>query len=152
MARDAAWRNRSRCRCLGAIARRCNGGWGHVAREGAQRGCSERGSWASSMIASGAQIRAARAFLGWSQEDLAKAAALAVNAIRDWEAQHGKPLDHFSATGYGPERITDALRRAGLELTFDPPGVGINPDSYEPNKKPPIYERWEKHRKPKQRP
>jgi len=29
--------------------------------------------------------------------------------------------------------------------------VGINPDLYEPNKKPPIYERWEKYRKPKQR-
>ena len=52
---------------------------------------------------------------------------------------------------YGPERITEALRRAGLELTFDPPAVGINPDLYKPDRKPPIYERWEKHRKAKQR-
>jgi len=103
------------------------------------------------MIASGAQIRAARGFLGWSQEDLAKAAGLTVNAIRYWEAQHGKTLDHYSATGYGPERITDALRRAGLELRYDPPAVSINPDLYKPDKKPPIYERWEKCRKPKQR-
>src|SRR5262245_15101069 len=103
------------------------------------------------MIASGAQIRAARGFLGWSQEDLAKAAGLSVNAIRYWEAQHGKPLDHYSATTYGPERITDALRRAGLVLRYDPPAVGINPDLYKPDKKPPLYERWEKYRKPKQR-
>jgi len=103
------------------------------------------------MIASGAQIRTARGFLGWSQEDLAKAAGLNVNAIRYYEAQHGQPLHFATATGYGANRITDALRRAGLLLTFDPPGVGINPDLYEPNKKPPIYERWEKYRKSKQR-
>src|SRR5262245_20539198 len=103
------------------------------------------------MIASGAQIRAARGFLGWSQEDLAKAAGLHVNAIRCYEAQHGQPLHFTTATGYGANRITDALRRAGLLPTFDPPAVGINPDLYKPDKKPPLYERWEKYRKPKQR-
>ena len=54
-----------------------------------------------------------------------------------------------TATGYGANRITDALRRAGLELTFDPPGVGINPDVYKPDQKPPILKRWEKYRKSK---
>lgn len=101
------------------------------------------------MIASGAQMRAARGFLGWTQEDLARAAGLHVNAIRYYEAQHGQQLDIVTAAGYGANRITDALRRAGLELTFDPPGVGINPDVYKPDQKPPIYERWQKYRKSK---
>jgi transcriptional regulator with XRE-family HTH domain len=99
------------------------------------------------MIASGAQIRAARGFLGWSQQDLAKAAGLTVNAVRYWEAQHGVPLDYASATGYGCERITQALRDAGLMLSYDPPGVEVNPDLYNPRKRPPIYERWDKWRK-----
>jgi uncharacterized protein RhaS with RHS repeats len=100
------------------------------------------------MIASGAQMRAARGFLGWSQQDLAKAAGLHVNAIRYYEAQHGQRLHFSTANGYGANRITDALRRAGLLLTFDPPGVSVNPYLYDPAKKPPIYTRWEKHSKP----
>ena len=99
------------------------------------------------MISSGAQIRAARGFLGWSQLDLAKAAGLTVNTVRYWEAQHGVPLDYVSATGYGCERITQALRNAGLMLRYDPPGVEVNPDLYNPRKRPPIYERWDKWRK-----
>lgn len=100
------------------------------------------------MITSGAQIRAARGLLGWSQADLAKAAGLHVNAIRHWEARHGRELDHVSATGYGAERITRALHKAGLELWHDPPGVRVNPAVYNPDKKPPIFERWERHWKP----
>jgi transcriptional regulator with XRE-family HTH domain len=107
--------------------------------------------WANSVIASGAQMRAARGFLGWSQQDLAEAAGLHVNTIRYYEAQHGQQLDLVTATGHGANRITDALRRAGLELTFDPPAVAVNPGLYQPHKKPPIYKRWEKYRKPKQR-
>ena len=96
------------------------------------------------MIASGAQIRAARGFLGWSQQDLAKAAGLHVNSIRWWEQQHGRPQDYPSATSYGPERITEALRRAGLCLQYDPPDVEVNPHLYNPIKRPPILERWQK--------
>jgi transcriptional regulator with XRE-family HTH domain len=103
------------------------------------------------MIASGAQVRAARGFLGWSQEDLAKAAGLHVNAIRHYERQHGRQLHFTTATGYGANRITAALREAGLELTFEPPGVSVNPSLYNPNKRPPILERWERWRKPKSR-
>ena len=100
------------------------------------------------MIASGAQIRAARGFLGWTQEDLAKAAELNIDSVRHWEAQHGERLHHASARGYGPKRIAQALRKAGVVLTFDPPGVEIDPNLYETDIKPPIYQRWEKHWKP----
>jgi transcriptional regulator with XRE-family HTH domain len=99
------------------------------------------------MIASGAQIRAARGFLGWTQQDLANAAGLHVNAIRYWEWEHGRRQDYPSATGYGAERITEALRQAGLMLQFDPPGVEINTYVYDPVKRPPIYTRWDKWRK-----
>ena len=97
------------------------------------------------MIASGAQVRAARGLLGWSQADLAKAAGLAVNAVRHWEAQHGERLHRPSARGKGPRRIAEALRRAGVVLTFDLVGVAINADRYPDDLKPPIYTRWEKY-------
>src|SRR5262245_53794463 len=99
------------------------------------------------MIGSGAQIRAARGFLGWTQRDLAKAAGLTVNAVRYWEGQHGVRIHHVSATGYGCERITIALHKAGLMLRSDPPGVEVNPDVYIDRKRPPIFERWDKWRK-----
>jgi transcriptional regulator with XRE-family HTH domain len=99
------------------------------------------------MIACGAQIRAARGFLGWSQKDLAQAAGLTVNAVRYWEAQHGLPIHEAAAVGYGPERITQALRKAGLELQFDPPAVGVNPHLFNRAMRPPIYERWQRWRK-----
>lgn len=100
------------------------------------------------MITSGAQVRAARGFLGWSQADLAKAAGLHVNVIRLWEAKHGEIIRADAAYGYSSERITRALHKAGLELWHDPPGVRVNPDVYRPDATPPIYERWEKHWKP----
>ena len=99
------------------------------------------------MITSGAQIRAARGFLGWSQRDLAAAAGLHVNAVRYWEAQHGRPIGIPSANGYGIEKIGDALRSAGLILTDDPPAVSVNQNCYDRWRTPPIYARWKKQRK-----
>jgi len=32
-------------------------------------------------------------------------------------------------------------------LSYHPPGVQVNPDLYNPRKRPPIYERWDKWRK-----
>jgi transcriptional regulator with XRE-family HTH domain len=104
------------------------------------------------MIVCGAQIRAARGFLGWSQADLAEAAGLHVNAVRYYEAQHGRELHYLTGTGYGCDRITNAFREAGLEMQNDPPGVMINPHLYEGDKRPPLYERWEKHYKPDSKP
>jgi transcriptional regulator with XRE-family HTH domain len=99
------------------------------------------------MIVSGAQIRAARGFLGWSQADLAKAAGLHINAVRYYEAQHGRELQYITATGYGCDRITQALRDAGVMLQSSPPGVIINPNVYKADERPPIYRRWERHRR-----
>ena len=90
-----------------------------------------------------AQIKAGRAFLGWSQEDLAEAAGLHPNAIRYYEAQHARPFSWETANGYGVERITIAFHKAGLTLCSSPPGVAINPDIYKP-RKPPTMKRWEK--------
>ena len=38
-----------------------------------------------------------------------------------------------------------------MVLKFDPPGVEIDPDLYETEIKPPIYQRWEKYWKPNSR-
>lgn len=99
------------------------------------------------MIVSGAQIKAARGLLGWSQDDLAKAAGLHPNCIRYYERQHARRFSHDTATGYAAERITKALCKAGLTLMYDPVGVAINPVVYTP-RKPPTRKRWEKYWRP----
>jgi transcriptional regulator with XRE-family HTH domain len=96
------------------------------------------------MVVLGAQVRAARALVGWSQKDLAKAAGLSENAVRYWEEQHSRIIHRISGTGYGPERIEIALREAGVKLIDDPaPGVIIIPDRFGFYQKPPIYQRWD---------
>ena len=58
------------------------------------------------------QIKAARALLGWSQEDLAEAADISVPTIKRLEASDG-PLGGRSETG---EKIQKALQAAGVEF------------------------------------
>ena len=58
------------------------------------------------------QIKAARALLGWSQEDLAGAADISVPTIKRLEASDG-PLGGRSETG---EKIKRALQAAGVEF------------------------------------
>jgi predicted transcriptional regulator len=58
------------------------------------------------------QIKAARALLAWSQEDLASAADISVPTIKRLEAQDG-PLGGRSETG---SRIRTALEAAGVEF------------------------------------
>lgn len=77
------------------------------------------------MIASGKLISAARAILGWSQQDLAKAAGLHRNAIAYWE-RHSvithKQQPRFGATG--PKIIEKVLGEHGIVFTVDPsPGL-----------------------------
>lgn len=98
------------------------------------------------MIGSGAQIRAARGFLGWSQQDLAQAAGLSVNAIRYWEKEHGRPIARVTNNNSeGLLAIRHVFARAGLMLSYDPPGVSAHPTAYDRWKTPPIYARWEKN-------
>lgn len=58
------------------------------------------------------QIKAARALLGWSQQDLADRAIVALNTVRRIEAGQGDP--RVSSVG----RIQAALEAAGIEFSF----------------------------------
>ena len=59
-----------------------------------------------------AQIRAARALLRWSAEDLARAAALGANTIRRAEVMEGIT----SLTAANERAIRQALETAGVEF------------------------------------
>jgi transcriptional regulator with XRE-family HTH domain len=69
------------------------------------------------MITTGAQIRAARALLGWKQDELARAADVHPNAIAE-------RLDVFPARSrgrsYACHHIERALAAAGIEVLSEP--------------------------------
>jgi transcriptional regulator with XRE-family HTH domain len=75
------------------------------------------------MIATGRQIAAARALLGWSQQQLAKAAGLHVNAVGYWEARTEIPCGSLKAP-IACRRIETALLDAGV-LTLVKPTIGV---------------------------
>jgi transcriptional regulator with XRE-family HTH domain len=58
------------------------------------------------------QIKAARALLGWSQEELASSANLSIPTIKRLEAHDG-PLGGRTDTG---DKIGAALEKAGIEF------------------------------------
>ena len=62
------------------------------------------------------QSRAARAWLDWSQEDLAKRASVALSTVRDFEKGRRTPIAN------NLEAIRRALAEAGVELVFDDAG------------------------------
>lgn len=71
-------------------------------------------------IITGNQMRAARAFLRWSADDLAKASNVGVATVRRAEAQDGVP----NLLVNNMEAIRRALEEAGIEFTDgDAPGV-----------------------------
>jgi predicted transcriptional regulator len=68
------------------------------------------------------QIKAARALLAWSQNDVAAKSGVSVPTIKRLEAQDG-PLGGRADTG---EKIVAALESAGVEFTNgDQPGVRL---------------------------
>jgi len=70
------------------------------------------------------QVKAARALLAWSQEDLAEAATVSLPTVKRLEALDG-PLGGRSETG---QRICSALSRAGVEFIAENgggPGVRL---------------------------
>ncbi|WP_337268406.1 helix-turn-helix transcriptional regulator [Oryzifoliimicrobium ureilyticus] len=70
----------------------------------------------------GAQIRAARALLRWSAEDLAKAASVGVTTIRRAEAEDRQP----SITAANLKLIRITFEGAGIEfIPEDGGGVGV---------------------------
>ena len=71
---------------------------------------------------SGGQIRAARALLRWSTEELARQASLGLNTIKRAEAKDGKT----SLTAANELAIRRACEAAGVEFTNgDQPGVRL---------------------------
>ena len=68
------------------------------------------------------QMKAARALLGWSQEDLSKAAEVSLPTVKRLEAADGL-LGGRERTG---EKLLTALLSAGIEfLEGDAPGVRL---------------------------
>jgi transcriptional regulator with XRE-family HTH domain len=59
-----------------------------------------------------AQLRAARALLGWRQEDVAQAANVGVATIRRIENQEGPPMGYVSTV----LKIQGAFEQAGIQF------------------------------------
>jgi transcriptional regulator with XRE-family HTH domain len=74
---------------------------------------------------SSSQIRAARALLGWSGNDLADQSGIGITTLRRYELQDGIP----SANTKVLLAIKNTLEEKGIEFTGDPlvnPGVTLN--------------------------
>ena len=81
------------------------------------------------MIVSGNQLRAARSLVGIGQQELAESAGVSINTIRNMEA---RLADRVRVRSETLERITEALRRSGVEFTLDDdfrPGVRLRKPS-----------------------
>ena len=76
------------------------------------------------MIVTGAQIRAARALLGWTRAELATAANLHRNAVAYWELRATIPTGHYREP-HACRLIRKALLVAGVEIFMAPPGVRL---------------------------
>ena len=70
------------------------------------------------MIATGSQIRAARAGLGWSQEELANHAGIHAKAVAYWERMG--EVSRRQAQGWAPGRMLVALKSAGVDVVAEP--------------------------------
>ncbi len=70
------------------------------------------------MIASGNQIRAARAALGWSQEELAGRAGIHAKSTCYWERMGA--ISPRQARGWALERMLAAFASAGVDVVAEP--------------------------------
>ena len=74
---------------------------------------------------SGRQIRAARALLGWSGQDLADKCSISLKTLRRYEPQNGIPAGNTKVL----ESIKSVLQSQGIVFIGDPikdPGVILN--------------------------
>ena len=79
------------------------------------------------------QVKAARALLAWSQEQLAAASGVSIPTIKRLEAQDG-PLGGRSDTG---SKIQSAVQAAGIEFIDENgggPGVRLRKRAHGPRK------------------
>ncbi|MEO1240721.1 MAG: helix-turn-helix transcriptional regulator [Pseudomonadota bacterium] len=76
-------------------------------------------------LSTGNQLKAARGLLGLKQSELAEAADIAVNTLRNLEAQGEERLTGHTSTIHALE---EALENAGVELlNHGRPGVRLRP-------------------------
>jgi hypothetical protein len=86
---------------------------------------AHRGDVNLSRLLTGSQIRAARALVKWSAQDLARKSALGVNTIRRAEAVDGET----SLTNANDLAVRRALEQAGVEFIDENgggPGVRLH--------------------------
>jgi len=67
------------------------------------------------------QIKAARALLGWSQEDLAKQAGVSIPTVKRLEAGDGELGGRSETAG----KLRAALEAAGIEFIGGSEGLGV---------------------------
>jgi DNA-binding transcriptional regulator YiaG len=63
------------------------------------------------------QCRAARAWLDWKQQDLAREAGVSLSTVRDFEKGRRTPIANNARA------LVSALERAGMRLTFTSAGA-----------------------------
>jgi transcriptional regulator with XRE-family HTH domain len=89
-------------------------------------------AWLSILKVSIRQVKAARALIGWSQEELASAAQVSLPTIKRLEAREGE-LAGRQTTG---QKIQKALERAGIEfIDENGGGLGVRLRKYKGAKK-----------------
>jgi DNA-binding transcriptional regulator YiaG len=65
------------------------------------------------------QCRAARSWLGWSQQDLAKRASVGISTVKDFENGTRRPIaNNLNA-------LRTAIEAGGIQLTFDAKGAPV---------------------------
>lgn len=88
-----------------------------------------------------AQVRAGRALLGWSQEELAARAKVGVSSVRDTENQK-RPFDSGVANAIG-----QALRNEGIIFVHGDanggPGVRLNANRPNLIRRPTVVTKWD---------
>ena len=78
----------------------------------------------SNARATPSQVRAARAFLGWSIPQLSAAAGVSVRTIKYFESEQIEPATKVSTVA----KLTEALESAGIEFIGTPedgPGIRL---------------------------
>lgn len=88
-----------------------------------RRPSSDGSTGQAPVIVTGSQIRAARALLGWTRRDLARAAKLHPNAIAYWESRGEIPTGGWR-TPVACRRVHEALIEAGVDFLVLP-AIGV---------------------------